>query len=49
MWQVKIGIRQDIATASLDQTCASCARRLNGDGGKRRLYGERVYGSGRGF
>jgi hypothetical protein len=49
MWQVKIGIRQDIATASLDQTCASCARRLNGDGGERRLYGERVYGSRRGF
>jgi len=24
--RMKIGIRQDITTASLDQTCASCAR-----------------------
>jgi hypothetical protein len=48
MWRVKIGIRQDIETASLDQTCASCAR-LNGDGGKHRLHGETVYGSGCGF
>jgi hypothetical protein len=48
MRRVTIGIRQNIATASLDKTCASYAR-LNGDGGNRRLYGETVYGPGCGF
>jgi len=46
--RMKIGIRQDIATASLDQNVRMRAR-LNGDGHKRRLRGETVYGSCRGF
>jgi hypothetical protein len=46
--RMKIGIRQDIVTASLDQNVRMRAR-LNGDGHQRRLPGETVYGSRRGF
>jgi hypothetical protein len=45
---MKIGIRQDIVTASLDQNVRMRAR-LNGDGHQRRLRGETVYGSCSGF
>jgi hypothetical protein len=46
--RMKMGIRQDIATASLDQNVRMRAR-LNGDGHERRLRGETVYGTCRGF
>lgn len=46
--RTKIGIRQDITTASVDQNVRMGAR-LNGDGHERRLRGETVYGSCGGF